>query len=161
MSLPSLDQLGHAFGTSLNWAGAAIGMPLLVQAGSEAAAAPTSAVYLAIIGIGGILTTLAKLFYDDRKLARDSRIAELRDDYAAVLTQVSELKADLAKTKTLAEELAAALWVDRRWMIDVAARHGERLPDGFGERPFDRPASPLHPTEARDDDRDSKSQVAS
>lgn len=146
LPLPSTDQLGHAVGTSLNWAGAAAGTVLIGQAGAEAASAPQSAVYLAVIGLGGILTTLAKLFYDDRKAARESGLAGLREDYTEALAQIAELKAEIAGLKATLRDYAAALWVDRRWMVDVSARHGEPLPEGFGERPFDRPGTGELPT---------------
>lgn len=104
----------NIFGQAATWAAAIAGAALVGKAAesfatAQAAAAdpplldpavlaapgeghPQYAAYLLVVGIGGILTTLAKLVFDDRRHDRESDVRSLKEEVARLTGEVAGLE---------------------------------------------------------------------
>ena len=83
---------------------------------------------------------------DERAFRREVRAAIRAADlrYRTLQSEVAELRDDLAETTTKlgrSNQMNAAIikvvHVNRNWMMDQHMRHGDPLPEGFGDREFD------------------------
>lgn len=140
----------HPIGNqALNWAGALSGSTLLGQAGLDVATQPTpshSTLYLAMLGLGGIITTLGKLWYDDRRDSRASGIDALK-------ATVERLEADVARITSERDDAEDRADTYEQHLLLAKGRHpdvdlpagavfvgqcGERCPNAGGvELPVD------------------------
>lgn len=134
-----------AIGSSLGWLGG-FGGALLAYSNDLPSAVTGGAFFVGLAGVCTALTPLVVKVIEARRLTEE--IAELRDEVIGL--------------KSTVKDMAAAISVDRRWMIEAAIRYPElKLPVGFGERSFDpkpstaemaaMPAPPPPPAGAFDD----------
>lgn len=157
-----IDSLSTIPGQILTWAGALAGVGVVVSAGGgmveQAAAsippealaalaephphpASNSVIYLTVLGVGGILTTLGKLVYDDRKHARELKTQEMArriDELAAIHERDRQenavLREDLRKAADRKEVLSDRVAELADQLADLlAARDQPGDKDGSGE----------------------------